>query len=85
MKWYHAVYNKNLSWGHTVRLMQNMNMGESVHTVDPDELEEVILWAIKNAQTRRISYDTWQFKSKDDAEQFIMLYNLRWTDAPDSY
>lgn len=85
MKWYHAVYNKNLSWGHTVRLMQNMHIDEPGCTVDPDELEEVILWAVKNAQTRRISYDTWQFKSKDDAEQFIMLYNLRWTDAPDSY
>ena len=62
-----------------------MHIDKPGSTVDPDELEEVILWAVKNAQTRRISYDTWQFKSKDDAEQFIMLYNLRWTDAPDSY
>lgn len=87
MKWYHAVYNKNLSWGHTVRLMENMNIDETWMVVSDriSAFEEVILWAVKNAQTRRISYDTWQFKSKNDAEQFIMLYNLRWTNAPDSY
>jgi len=42
-------------------------------------MEEVIAWTDENAQARRISYDTWQFKSRQDAEQFIMIYNLRWT------
>lgn len=64
-------------WGHTVYLSEEAHI-ELGETVDPDELEEVIQWAVKNAQAKRISYDIWQFESREDAEHFIMLFNLRW-------
>ena len=44
----------------------------------PADTSEEIEWAIENADARRISYDTWQFKRMQDAEQFIMLFTLRW-------
>ena len=78
MKWYDAVYKLVPNWGHTVRLIETAEtaFGE---TVAPDELEEVILWVDMHSQARRISYDTWQFRSQEDAESFIMLYNLTWS------
>ena len=80
MKWYHAIYEHRTGWGHTVRLvLPEFKATDFGTTVDPDELEEVILWANENSKARRISYDTWQFRSQNDAGQFIMLYNLTWT------
>jgi hypothetical protein len=45
----------------------------------PADSSEEIEWSIENAQARRIAYDTWQFKRLKDAEQFIMLFTLRWS------
>lgn len=83
MNWYNAQYKwrgiGSGGWGHTVQLTQpEFKSSDFGTTVDPDELEEVIVWANQNAQARRISYDTWQFGSSEDANQFIMLYNLTW-------
>lgn len=77
MSWLVPKYALKKGWGHTVRLIETAEaaFGE---TVDPDELEEVILWVDTHSQTRRISYDTWQFRSQEDAKSFIMLYNLTW-------
>lgn len=80
MRWFHPEYRLRKEWGHTVTLAQpEFQATDFGTTVDPDELEEVILWANEHAQARRISYDTWQFRSQADAEQFIMVYNLTWT------
>ncbi len=80
MRWFDPVYQHRKDWGHVVRLAQpEFKSTDFGTTVDPDELEEVIQWAVENAQARRISYDTWQFRSQADAEQFIMVYNLMWT------
>lgn len=78
MRWYNAEYQSRPNWGHTVRLTDAVD-GAIGETVDPDDLEEVIHWAIMHSQARRISYDTWQFRSQEDAESFIMLYNLTWS------
>ena len=79
MIWFKPEYRLRKSWGHTVTLAQaEFKTTDFGTTVDPDELEEVILWAVENSQARRISYDTWQFKSKADAEHFIMVFQLRW-------
>ena len=61
-------------WGHTVEIKQP----DSVTTGATSNIEEVITWATENSQARRISYDTWQFRSQTEADQFIMLYKLRW-------
>lgn len=82
MKWFCAIHVWRGGWGHTVVLKENPKYSSPQYygtTVDPDEIEEVIAWTDENAQARRISYDTWQFKSRRAAEEFIMLYNLRWT------
>lgn len=84
MKWFKAEYEWRGpgGWGHTVRLNENPEHKSEKFlgtTVDPDEIEEVLEWAQENSNARRISYDTWQFRSQAEAEQFIMLYNLRWS------
>ncbi len=85
MKWFKAEYcyrgRDKGNWGHTVRLNEDperklSNLRGVV--IDLHEEEEVIGWTNENSGARRISYDTWQFKSKQEAEQFIMLYNIRW-------
>jgi hypothetical protein len=83
MIWYTAQYRwrgrGSGGWGHTVQFVQpEFKSTDFGTTVDPDELEEIILWAEQNAQARRISYDTWQFKTRNEADQFIMLFKLRW-------
>jgi hypothetical protein len=77
MRLYSAQYGYRKTWGHTVYLQDEIpeNYGE---TVDPDEQEEIVHWTNKNAVARRIAYDEWQFTSRQDAEHFIMLFNLRW-------
>lgn len=79
MRLFHPEYRLRKGWGHTVTLAQpEFQVTDFGTTVDPDELEEVILWAVEHAQGRRISYDTWQFRSRSEAEQFIMVYKLMW-------
>jgi hypothetical protein len=82
--WFKPQYRLRETWGHTVEFKQpefkSTDFGTSIGTdlwYDSD-FEEIILWANETAQARRISYDSWQFKSKKEAEQFIMLYTLTW-------
>lgn len=83
MKWFKAEYKHNPNnWGHTVQLVEHPEHKSGKFfgtTVDPDEIEEVLEWTNEQSKARRISYDTWQFRSQDEANQFIMLYNLRWS------
>jgi len=45
-------------------------------------LDEKVEWTNEYLATVkesiRTSWDTWQFKSKQDAEKFILFYTLRW-------
>jgi hypothetical protein len=86
MRWFKAEYQWRGQgaghWGHTVRLTENPeHKSEKFYgtTIDPEEIEGVLEWANENSNARRISYDTWQFKSAEEANQFIMIYNLRWS------
>ena len=86
MRWFKAEYQWRGQgaghWGHTVRLTENPeHKSEKFYgtTIDPEEIEEVLEWANENSNARRISYDTWQFKPAEEANQFIMIYNLRWS------
>ena len=48
-----------------------------------DKLGETVEWAVDQLKSwknvRRMSYDTWQFKYKKDAEKFRTLFILQWT------
>jgi hypothetical protein len=65
-------------WGITVRLRMADRYMDVIER-EPADPDTEIDWAVENAQARRISYDTWQFRSRKDAEQFIMLFILRWS------
>lgn len=69
---------KRKAWGITVRLYPTDRYGDVMEKIPADTSEE-IKWAIENADARRIAYDIWQFKSVKEAEQFIMLFKLRWS------
>ena len=47
-----------------------------------DKFETQLNWTIKQLENwsdvRRMSYDTWHFRFKKDAEKFVMLYRLKW-------
>jgi hypothetical protein len=43
----------------------------------PGDPSEEIEWANENSGGRRISYDTWKFKDLREAEEFVMLFKLR--------
>ncbi len=83
MKWFKAEYeHRSNSWGHVVQLIENPEHKAEQFVgviIDPYEIEEVLNWTNENSNGRRISYNTWQFRSQEEAEQFIMLYTLRWS------
>jgi hypothetical protein len=66
-------------WGHTIRFSDIYPFRNLFPTKDDDiEVEEILEWIDANSQATRISYDTWKFLTKDDADQFLMIYNIRW-------
>lgn len=82
MKWFKAEYEHCTTWGHVVQLVENPEHKAEQFVnviIDPNEIEEVLNWTNENSNARRISYNTWQFKSRAKAHQFIMLYTLRWS------
>lgn len=54
------------------------------YTASDDKLGERITWAEKQLEhwplVRRQSYQHWAFMRREDAEKFITLFNLRWTE-----
>lgn len=64
------------TWGITVRLIQTDRHAGVIVCVPEDPIVE-IEWANENSGGRRISYDTWKFKSLREAEEFVMLFKLR--------
>lgn len=64
------------TWGITVRLVQTDRHMDVMENIPQDPSVE-IEWAQENSGGRRISYDTWKFKSLREAEEFVMLFKLR--------
>jgi len=80
MAWLEPKYSLKKSWGHVVALKDPyQDHNEFGTVVDLDSVDAILKWTEENANATRISYDTWKFRSRDDAEQFIMLYKLTWT------
>ena len=74
----------NFYW--RVRLEEDWNneeIGEMYYTTDYQNLDERCEWARQQLSTwktaRRLSHQEWKFSKQQDAEKFIMLFNLRWT------
>lgn len=63
-------------WGITVRLVQT-DRHQDVMERNPEDPSTEIEWSIENAGGKRIAYDIWQFKSLREAEEFIMMFKLR--------
>lgn len=49
-----------------------------------NKLNQCIEWSTKQLETwrnvKRMSYDQWYFKNKDDAEKFITLFTVKWAE-----
>jgi len=77
--WLVPNYVMRTSWGHTVSLKDpyvgDKEIGPLVY---PRAVDAILEWAIENSNGTRISYDTWKFKTQQEAEEFIMLYKLTW-------
>lgn len=71
-----AKIERRPTWGITVRLVQQDRHKDVMENI-PDDPTTEIEWAHENSGGRRISYDTWKFKSLREAEEFVMLFKLR--------
>jgi hypothetical protein len=79
MSWLVPKYALRKGWGHTVALKDPyFGHNEFGTIVDTDAVDKILGWVMENSQGTRISYDTWKFKSQQDAEEFMMMYTLRW-------
>jgi hypothetical protein len=69
MRWFKAEYQWRGQgagqWGHTVRLTENPEHKSEKFYGTTIDPEEI--------------EEVWQFKSAEEANQFIMIYNLRWS------
>jgi hypothetical protein len=79
MTWLEPKYALRKSWGHTVSLKDPyFEHAEFSKVVDTEAVDAILEWAIENANGTRISYDTWKFETQQSAEEFIMLFRLRY-------
>ena len=80
MSWLEPKYELRKNWVHVVTLSDPLQTHhEFAAVIDYDSVNAILDWSTKNSDGVRISYDTWKFRSREDAEQFIMLYKLTWT------
>lgn len=79
MSWLVPKYTLKKGWGHTVRLVDPYDGdAELGSTVDYAAVDAILEWAVANSGGNRIGYDTWQFRSHEEAKEFIMVFTLRY-------
>lgn len=79
MSWLVPKYSLRKGWGHTVALRDPyFEHNEFGAVVDTESVDKILEWTLQNSNGKRISYDTWQFRSEQDANEFIMMFKLRW-------
>lgn len=79
MSWLVPKYSLRKGWGHTVALKDPyFEHNEFGTIVDTESVDKILGWVMENSHGTRISYDTWKFKSQCDAEEFMMMFTLRW-------
>jgi len=79
LSWLVPKYSLRKGWGHTVSLKDPYYDHKDFNTiVDNDAVDKILEWALLNSNGIRISYDTWKFKTQQEADEFIMLFTLRY-------
>lgn len=79
MTWLVPNYVRRTSWGHTVSLKDPYaDHKEFGRIVDSESVNAIFDWVMENSNGTRISYDTWKFKTKQEADEFVMLFTLRY-------
>lgn len=79
MSWLEPKYSLRKGRGHTVSLKDPYyDHNEFGTVVDAESVDAILEWTVENANGTRISYDIWQFKTQQDAEEFIMMFTLRY-------
>jgi hypothetical protein len=69
----------------TVRYEHDKHRGHIVcmHMLDLIEqdldIDAVIEWLTAQAGSKRLAYNMWKFRSQNEAEECIIMYNLTWT------
>ena len=66
----------------TLQEVWNGARGSDDHAFSSSYLDDAVDWAsveLVKWKCNRTAYDTWQFKSKQDAEKFRTLFLLKWT------
>lgn len=79
MSWLVPNYSLRKGWGHTVSLIDPyLEHSEFGRIVDSESVNAIFDWVMENSNGTRISYDTWNFKTKQEADEFVMLFTLRY-------
>lgn len=79
MSWLVPKYALKKGWGHTVRLIDPYHdSNEFGSVVDYEAVDKILEWATVNSCGTRISYDMWKFNNKEEAQEFIMVFTLRY-------
>lgn len=55
---------------------------EIINAFKLEIFDDIVIWTSEQLELwpgcKRSAYDTWVFRSKQDAEKFITLFNLKW-------
>lgn len=79
MSWLTPKYELKRGWGHTVRLVDPYDGdAELGSAVDYEAVDAILEWATENSCGTRIGYDMWKFRSQEEANEFIMVFTLRY-------
>jgi hypothetical protein len=79
MSWLEPTYELRKGWGHVVTLSDPLQAHhEFAAVIDLDSVNAILDWSTENSGGIRISYDTWKFRSRSEADEFIMLFKLTW-------
>ena len=79
MSWLVPKYTLKKGWGHTVRLVDPYaDSNEFGTVVDYEAVDSILEWATANSCGNRIGYDMWKFGTKQEAEEFILMFTLQY-------
>lgn len=75
-----TLTKKNKHW--IISIVDSMEFDEFVYSDFDSQIVQSINWATEQLETwpnvRRMSYDSWWFVKKQDAEKFQTMFILKW-------
>lgn len=77
-----ALYlNRNKKWRVTIQEVWPDNI-EKI-SVNNSELDQLVEWSVEELKKwkgiRRVAWDSWDFPTKREAEKFVIIFNLSWS------